>query len=251
MEEVLVDFADSGTQVFHVGAGSVAVPGLLQVSRRPTGASRPATGPTSSSMRSTSRARAWRATSRAPSCTESSSPDPAPRRSRPARLRRSRPCRYRGSPRDARAGSGRRCRRRRRAPARVRGRSRQVPGRGSGAAGDRACSGAASFAAPPPSRGGAHRCRDPRALPRRIRAVRRRYGRRPRARLPRVRKRQAHGNDAHLRRGRVGKAAALSSTLGSGSGVFRGGAQMNNMLGELDVIGHEPRARRDAPPDAC
>lgn len=35
-----------------------------------------------------------------------------------------------------------------------------------------------------------------------------------------------------------GNAAALSSTLGSGSGVFRGGAQLNNMLGELDVIGH-------------
>ena len=39
-----------------------------------------------------------------------------------------------------------------------------------------------------------------------------------------------------------GTTAALSSTLGSGSGVFRGGAQLNNMLGELDVIGHEPRA---------
>jgi gamma-glutamyltranspeptidase / glutathione hydrolase len=39
----------------------------------------------------------------------------------------------------------------------------------------------------------------------------------------------------------AGTAAALSSTLGAGSGVFRGGAQMNNMLGELDVIGHEPR----------
>ena len=38
-----------------------------------------------------------------------------------------------------------------------------------------------------------------------------------------------------------GTAAALSSTLGSGSGVFRGGAQLNNMLGELDVIGHEAR----------
>jgi gamma-glutamyltranspeptidase/glutathione hydrolase len=34
-----------------------------------------------------------------------------------------------------------------------------------------------------------------------------------------------------------GRAAALSSTLGSGSGVFRGGAQLNNMLGELDVVG--------------
>ena len=38
----------------------------------------------------------------------------------------------------------------------------------------------------------------------------------------------------------AGMAAALSSTLGSGSGVFRGGTQLNNMLGELDVIGsHE------------
>ncbi|MBM2822173.1 MAG: hypothetical protein HW413_919 [Thermoleophilia bacterium] len=34
-----------------------------------------------------------------------------------------------------------------------------------------------------------------------------------------------------------GMSAALSSTLGSGSGVFRGGTQLNNMLGELDVIG--------------
>ncbi len=39
-----------------------------------------------------------------------------------------------------------------------------------------------------------------------------------------------------------GVAAALSSTLGSGSGVFRGGTQLNNMLGELDVIGHEAHA---------
>ncbi len=38
----------------------------------------------------------------------------------------------------------------------------------------------------------------------------------------------------------AGNAAALSSTLGSGSGLFRGGTQLNNMLGELDVIGHAP-----------
>jgi len=38
-----------------------------------------------------------------------------------------------------------------------------------------------------------------------------------------------------------GAAVALSSTLGSGSGVFRHGFQLNNMLGELDVIGEEPR----------
>jgi gamma-glutamyltranspeptidase/glutathione hydrolase len=37
-------------------------------------------------------------------------------------------------------------------------------------------------------------------------------------------------------------AVGLSSTLGSGSGVFRGGCQLNNMLGELDVIGYEERA---------
>ena len=39
----------------------------------------------------------------------------------------------------------------------------------------------------------------------------------------------------------AGNAAALSSTLGAGSGLFRGGTQLNNMLGELDVIGHGPR----------
>jgi len=38
-----------------------------------------------------------------------------------------------------------------------------------------------------------------------------------------------------------GNAAALSSTLGSGSGVFSQGFQLNNMLGELDVIGTEER----------
>ena len=40
----------------------------------------------------------------------------------------------------------------------------------------------------------------------------------------------------------AGNAAAFSSTLGSGSGVFRGGSQLNNMLGELDVIGEVERA---------
>jgi gamma-glutamyltranspeptidase/glutathione hydrolase len=38
-----------------------------------------------------------------------------------------------------------------------------------------------------------------------------------------------------------GAAVGLSSTLGSGSGVFRHGFQLNNMLGELDVIGTDPR----------
>ncbi len=39
-----------------------------------------------------------------------------------------------------------------------------------------------------------------------------------------------------------GNAAALSSTLGAGSGIFRNGTQLNNMLGELDVVGHAPCA---------
>ena len=39
-----------------------------------------------------------------------------------------------------------------------------------------------------------------------------------------------------------GNAASLSSTLGAGSGIFRGGTQLNNMLGELDVVGHAPKA---------
>lgn len=38
-----------------------------------------------------------------------------------------------------------------------------------------------------------------------------------------------------------GAVAAISSTLGSGSGVFRHGFQLNNMLGELDVIGETER----------
>jgi gamma-glutamyltranspeptidase/glutathione hydrolase len=40
-------------------------------------------------------------------------------------------------------------------------------------------------------------------------------------------------------------AAALSSTLGSGSGVFRDGTQLNNMLGELDVIGSHDKDAGD------
>jgi len=38
-----------------------------------------------------------------------------------------------------------------------------------------------------------------------------------------------------------GRAVGLSMTLGSGSGVFREGSQLNNMLGELDVIGERER----------
>ncbi len=45
-----------------------------------------------------------------------------------------------------------------------------------------------------------------------------------------------------------GNAAALSSTLGSGSGEFSQGFQLNNMLGELDVIGTTARSRGERLP---
>ena len=45
-----------------------------------------------------------------------------------------------------------------------------------------------------------------------------------------------------------GNAAALSSTLGSGSGLFSQGFQLNNMLGELDVIGTVERRAGDRLP---
>jgi gamma-glutamyltranspeptidase/glutathione hydrolase len=45
-----------------------------------------------------------------------------------------------------------------------------------------------------------------------------------------------------------GAAVGLSSTLGSGSGVFRHGFQLDNMLGELDVIGAELREAGDRLP---
>jgi gamma-glutamyltranspeptidase/glutathione hydrolase len=45
-----------------------------------------------------------------------------------------------------------------------------------------------------------------------------------------------------------GTAVGLSSTLGSGSGIFRGGTQLNNMLGEVDVIGGGERSPGDRLP---
>ena len=45
-----------------------------------------------------------------------------------------------------------------------------------------------------------------------------------------------------------GSAAALSSTLGSGSGEFSQGFQLNNMLGELDVVGTTERLPGDRLP---
>ena len=94
------------------------------------------------------------------------------------------------------------------------------------------------LAIPPPSRGGTivthalERLEGAATLDDRARAIQYGYASAPPARMAGT----THISvvDEH------GDAAALSSTLGSGSGVFRGGTQLNNMLGELDVIGDGP-----------
>ena len=86
-----------------------------------------------------------------------------------------------------------------------------------------------------------------RARPRRTRVARRGPRARGRARRPRtaprapVRVRARPARHTSRSSTRTAPRSALSSTLGSGSGVFRHGFQLNNMLGELDVIGVEAR----------
>ena len=106
---------------------------------------------------------------------------------------------------------------------------------------------------PPPSRGGAivaaglaeidlDRLARGRAAARHARA-------RPRRRLRRRRASRPLTGTTHVSvLDGDGNAAALSSTLGSGSGVFSQGFQLNNMLGELDVIGTEARPPGDRLP---
>lgn len=95
------------------------------------------------------------------------------------------------------------------------------------------------LATPAPSRGGGivinalERLEHARSLDDRARALQYAYATAPPARM---------AGTTHISVvDEVGTAAALSSTLGSGSGVFRGGTQLNNMLGELDVIGDRER----------
>jgi len=88
---------------------------------------------------------------------------------------------------------------------------------------------------PAPSRGGAivaaalERLAEAETLDERARALRHGYGAAPPLSVAGTT--QISVLDAD------GNAAALSSTLGAGSGIFRGGTQLNNMLGELDVVG--------------
>ena len=97
------------------------------------------------------------------------------------------------------------------------------------------CFGRDVLTTPAPSRGGGvvvatlERLEQARSLDERARAIQHGYASAPPARM---------AGTTHISVvDEVGNAAALSSTLGSGSGVFRGGTQLNNMLGERDVIG--------------
>ena len=91
------------------------------------------------------------------------------------------------------------------------------------------------LATPPPSRGGVvvvaalEAFDDARSLHERALALRSAYARSP----------AAGAGTTHVSVVDMdGRAIGLSSTLGAGSGVHRGGAQLNNMLGEFDVVGH-------------
>ncbi len=255
MDEVVIDFADASTQVFHIGASSVAVPGivhglaeaharhgvlpwrvlatpaldlahrgvvpseaqrflheiLVPILQREEGGKRVYGRPRTSSTAATSSRRSsgfvTSASTRSPSCSPSS---PTISRGYEARITTPLEC---GSFRDARIVT---------TPAPSRGgtvvtralehprdrRARRVVGQ--------------------PGRGGAARRRARRWLRRAQRAL------------------GPPGRHTCRSSTADGQAAGLSSTLGSGSGVFRHGFQLNNMLGELDVIGTAERAGRRA-----
>ena len=241
MDEVVIDFADAGTQVFHVGEGSVAVPGLLagldEAHRRfATLDWADLVGP------------ALALAKQGVACDEPRAflhgilssillRDEGGRRvyGDPARVETGDLCATLERIRDVRAAAV----------------AELLPEYANDIAGyqvvdrvplETTLLGHPVFAAPPPSRGGAIVV----AILDRLGAITE----------PSVEDLADALRDAYRASGSgkltgtthisvvdaSGRAAALSSTLGSGSGVFRGGAQMNNMLGELDVIGHEPRA---------
>ena len=243
MDELVVDFGDASTQVFHVGEGSVAVPGLLaglaeahrrfgRLPWRELVRARARAGPL---RRRRERAAAF--------LHEILVPDPPAGRRRPAVLRRSRAGRDRRlvpssscSATMARAASrswfpsSRTTSRVRRRRARAdRRRVRGYAGASPPAARRAAAPSSRGALATSSGRGAA--TRSSRSRPRSATATR---ARRDHADLTGTTQVSVIDGD--------GDAAALSSTLGSGSGVFRGGCQLNNMLGELDVIGTGPRA---------
>jgi gamma-glutamyltranspeptidase/glutathione hydrolase len=95
-----------------------------------------------------------------------------------------------------------------------------------------------ALATPPPSRGGVivvaalEALDGTRTLHERALALHEAYARAPA---------EAHGTTHVSAVDADGNAFGLSSTLGAGSGVHRAGSQLNNMLGEWDVVGYGPK----------
>ena len=246
MDELVIDFADSGTQVFHVGEGSVAVPGLLAGLEEAHG--RFAT-------------RAWAelvepalalahdgassATSRARSCTGSSRGSccgrgrPARSTAIPARVHTEDAVRRRSS---ASATPG--PRRSRSSCPSTRTTSR-LPGRRAAPL-ELAVLGLAC--APTPSQGGGVVRRILELLAEAGEPLARRRGPRGRRCVRPARLRPAAGHDAHLghrrRRAWPRRCPRRSARAPASSAA---GTQLNNMLGELDVIGTGREGARRAP----
>ena len=236
----MIDFGDASTQIFHVGEGSVAVPGLVagleEAHRRFASMPWPQLVEPAIELAGAGARRDGGAALPAPD----PDGDPAARRRRPPDLRRSRPDRDGRLRPDAGAHPRRRLGGGRRADSRARRRHRGLPRRHARAA-PHACRRArgpddarrlpAAARSSPPRSSGSRPPRRSTSAPARSGTATTRRRRSPVAGTTHISVIDADGN-----------AAALSSTLGSGSGIFRGGTQLNNMLGELDVIGHAPNA---------
>ena len=174
--------------------------------------------------------------------------DPAPRRGWAARLRRPGSSRHGRSLPDARAGARRRARPPSPSSCPSSRTISRVPGR------DARPLETAILGATASSRRRRRRAAAPSSsamlelLRRRRRAVARRRGARRRRRVRRVGIGPADRDDAHLgRRCRRHRRGALVDARARAPVCFRGGTQLNNMLGELDVIGAGEQRPGDAP----
>ena len=246
MEEIVVDFGDASTQVFHVGEASVAVPGLLaglenahrRFGRLPwADLAAPALELAGAGVDVSE--------------TQAVPPpdpgrDPAARRGRPADLRQPRPSRHRRLRRHARGDSRPRRGRRRRASAGARGRPRRLRGR--------------RARARPDDLPGPRGARDPGPVARRQRrhacpraAGNRGHARRPGPRDPvRLRERAGRadgGDDPHLgrRRARRRRRALVHARLRLGRLPRRHAAEQHARRARRDRRGatHARRASRE------
>ena len=250
MDEVVIDFADASTQVFHIGEASVAVPGLVP-GLEEAHARRGRLPWARLFVPALELAqRAFEATPRRRSCTRSSSRSCSARPAGGASTARPGVIDARDLVPTLQAAPRRRPEADRDAASRPRGRSRRVRRRAERAAGrrlrrrrraDDTCAVARRQRRAGRSRGARRALDEPagsaaeaRSLAAALAGGVRRPGRRAAAHGRRARRTSRSSTATAL-------PSALSSTLGSGSGVFRHGFQLNNMLGELDVIGVDVR----------